>query len=103
MKRQFLKDDLAASMLKVSDCQTVMIKQREFEFEGVNFSLNTRCKWDLWSARLGYGGDIKSTTATTQKQFEEAVRFFDYDRQRAWYMDIAGSRQDVLIGISKKN
>lgn len=103
MKRQFLKDDLAASILMVSDCQTVMRKKRNFHFEGVDFELDTRCKWDLWSSRLGYGGDIKSTTATTQKQFEEAVRFFDYDRQRAWYMDISGSDKDVLIGISKKN
>lgn len=53
--------------------------------------------------RVNWGGDLKSTTATTQKQFEEAVRYFDYDRQRAWYMDIAGSNQDVLIGVSKEN
>lgn len=103
MKRSFLKDELCQHLLKVSDTQTVMTKQRSFQFEGVEFSLNTRCKWDIWSGRLGYGGDIKSTTATTQKQFEEVVRYFDYDRQRAWYMDISGSNQDVLIGISKKN
>ena len=103
MKRSFLKDELASAMLKVSDCQTVMIKKRDFFYEETDFTLNTRCKWDLWSPRLGYGGDIKSTAATSQKQFEEAIRFFDYDRQRAWYMDIAGSNQDVLIGISKKN
>jgi hypothetical protein len=29
--------------------------------------------------------------------------FCDYDRQRAWYMDIAGSDQDVLIWVSKVN
>lgn len=103
MKKSFLKDELSASMLKVSDCQTVMTKRQSFHFEGVDFELDTRCKWDLWSGRMGYGGDIKSTTATTQKQFEEAVRFFDYDRQRAWYMNIAGSNKDVVIGISKKN
>lgn len=47
--------------------------------------------------------DIKSTVCTTQKQFEECVKYFDYDRQRAWYMDIEGRCNDVLIGISKKN
>ncbi len=51
----------------------------------------------------GWGGDIKSTTATTQKQFEDAVRYFDYDRQRFFYMNMAGSNQDILIGISKVN
>lgn len=103
MKRAFLKDDLSASLLKVSDCQTIMFKKQSFHFEGVDFELDTRCKWDLWSSRIGHGGDIKSTAATTQKQFEEAVRYFEYDRQRAWYMDIAGSDKDILIGISKKN
>jgi len=103
MRKSFLKDELSASLLKVSDCQTVMTKKQTFHFEGVDFELDTRCKWDLWSSRLGYGGDIKSTAATSQKQFEDAVRFFDYDRQRAWYMNIAGSDKDVIIGISKKN
>lgn len=103
MKKSFLKDDLGSSMLKISSTQEVMTSRRKFEFEGFEFELNTRCKWDLWISKMNYGGDIKSTAATSQKQFEEAVRFFDYDRQRAWYMDIAGSDKDVLIGVSKKN
>lgn len=103
MKKSFLKDELSNRLLSISNCQTVMTKCMSINFEGVEFKLNTRCKWDLWSSNLNSGGDIKSTAATTQKQFEEAVRFFDYDRQRAWYMDIAGSDKDVLIGISKKN
>lgn len=103
MKSSFMKDDLGMSMLNISSAQEIMIAKRHFNFEGVEFELNTRCKWDLWVRSMNYGGDIKSTAATTQKQFEEAVRFFDYDRQRAWYMDIAGSDKDVLIGISKKN
>ncbi len=103
MKKSFMKDDLGSSMLKISSTQEVMTALRTFHFEGLEFQLNTRCKWDLWIRKMGYGGDIKSTAATSQKQFEEAVRFFDYDRQRAWYMDIAGSDKDVLIGISKKN
>lgn len=52
---------------------------------------------------MNWGGDIKSTSATTQAQFESAVRQFDYDRQRFFYMNIAGSDKDVLIGISKEN
>ena len=52
---------------------------------------------------MGWGGDIKSTSATTQEQFESAVRQFDYDRQRFFYMNIAGSEKDVLIGISKEH
>ena len=49
------------------------------------------------------GGDIKSTTATTQEQFEAAITHFDYHRQRAFYMTLSGHPRDVVIGISKKN
>jgi hypothetical protein len=103
MKKAFVKDELAKSILTQSETQKVMITNRKFSFDEIEFNLNVRCKWDLWMPKLGWGGDLKSTTATTQKQFEEAVRFFDYDRQRAWYMDIAGSNQDLLIGVSKVN
>ena len=103
MKKAFMADKFASHILSQSDMQKVMIEKRNFKFDDIEFSLNTRCKWDLWMQKLGWGGDLKSTTATTQKQFEEAVRYFDYDRQRAWYMDIAGSNQDVLIGVSKVN
>lgn len=103
MKKAFMKDPLAHNLLKQSDTQKVMITNRTFTYDEVDFNLAVRCKWDLWMDNLGWGGDLKSTTATTQKQFEEAVRYFDYDRQRAWYMDIAGSDQDVLVGVSKEN
>jgi hypothetical protein len=75
----------------------------KLDYEGIFFELTMRCKYDLWADVLRYGGDIKSTTATTQKQFEEACRHFDYDRQRAVYMTLSGAQKDVLIGISKVN
>ena len=37
------------------------------------------------------------------KEFDEAVDFFDWDRSRAWYMDIAGSDRDFIYAISKRN
>lgn len=104
MKKEFWKNELCRSILAQSQTQVVMTERNQKIFhEGYTFFLPVRCKWDLWIPGLKWGGDIKSTTATTQKQFEEAVRHFDYDRQRAWYMDIAGSNQDLLIGISKVN
>ena len=82
--------------------KSTLLYRTYFDYD-ISFSLPVRCKWDLWMPSLKWGGDIKSTTATTQKQFEEAARFFDYDRQRYFYMNIAGSTQDILIGISKVN
>lgn len=104
MQQSFLKDPICMAILNQSIMQHIMILHgKDFNYQGKAFALNVRCKWDLWMKSVGWGCDIKSTTAVSQKQFEEAARFFDYDRQRAWYMDIAGSNKDMLIGISKKN
>ena len=103
MKQAFYKDEFCRTIAEHADGQAVMSKQQTFSYMGYQFTLDTRCKWDLWRQDWGWGGDIKSTTATTQAGFEAAARYFDYDRQRAWYMDIAGSSRDVLIGISKVN
>lgn len=105
MKKSFYRDPLARMMAENSVYQKVSIRKGfEIEYDGLAFQLDVRCKWDLFAEpKLKVSGDIKSTTATTQKQFEEAVRYFDYDRQRAWYMDIEGTNKDLLIGISKKN
>ena len=103
MKRAFYADEFCCMIADKAEGQKVMVKHRAFDYRGFDFELDTRCKWDLWRSDLGWGGDIKSTTATTQEQFEAAARHFDYDRQRAWYMDIAGSERDALIGISKTN
>ena len=103
MKRSFWADEFSKLIADNADGQKQMTKYLPMNYKGFDFALNVRCKWDLWKSDWGWGGDIKSTTAETQKQFEDACRHFDYDRQRAWYMDIAGSQRDVLIGISKKN
>lgn len=103
MHKSYMSDTLCLQYRKLSDFQKVMSRRMDIEHEGFHFALDVRCKWDFWMPSLGWGADLKSTTATTQKQFEEAIRYFDYDRQRAFYMDIAGSDKDMLIGISKVN
>ncbi|MCK9629135.1 MAG: PD-(D/E)XK nuclease-like domain-containing protein [Bacteroidales bacterium] len=103
MKEAFYRDPVAYSLLSVSSGQVEMAKRADLCFSDISFNLPVRCKWDLWAKALHHGGDIKSTTATSQSEFEAAAEYFDYDRQRAWYMDIAGAEKDILIGISKKN
>ena len=103
MKRAYYRDPLCAQIAQQASGQVAMAIRKKFDYRGLEFELPIRCKWDLWIDSLMWGGDIKSTSCTTQKQFEEACRFFDYDRSRAWYMDIAGSDRDIIIGISKKN
>jgi hypothetical protein len=104
MKKAFYRDPFCEQIAKQCSFQHVTVKPDfKINYEGFEFSLDARCKWDLYSADFDFGGDIKSTTATTQKECEAAVRHFDYDRSRAWYMDLAGRSNDMLIFISKMN
>ena len=97
-------DAFLAKVLEMADTQRCMVnRQQPFEYGGFAFTLDTRCKWDWFLAPFGFGGDLKTTFASTQKEFDEAVDFFDWDRSRAWYMDIARSERDFIYGISKKN
>ncbi|HET6255821.1 MAG TPA: hypothetical protein VFE32_17220 [Puia sp.] len=105
MKKAFYRVPFCKLLAQNSEFQKVSIRRGfPVEYAGVRFLLDVRCKWDLFAMpKLQISGDIKSTTAETQKQFEEACHYFEYFRQRAWYMDIEGVDRDMLIGISKKN
>lgn len=104
LRREARNDAFLAKVLEIADTQRCMVnKQQQFEYGGFVFTLDTRCKWDWFLDLFGFGGDLKTTFASTQKGFDEAVDFFDWDRSRAWYMDIAHSDRDFIYGISKKN
>lgn len=104
LRSEARRDAFLAKVLETADTQRCMFnKQQQFQYGGFSFSLDTRCKWDWFLPRFCFGGDLKTTFAATQKEFDEAVDFFDWDRSRAWYMDIAGSDRDFIYGISKNN
>lgn len=104
MKQAFKNDEFSSKILQLSTMQKVTrVPAFKIQHRGYSFTLPVRCKWDLFINDMGWGGDIKSTVATTQDQFLNACYHFDYNRQRAWYMDLVGAEKDVLIGISKKN
>lgn len=98
------QDPFLAKVLEEAESQTFMVnKAQQFEYGSFPFTLDTRCKWDWWLPVYRFGGDLKTTSASTQKEFDDAIDFFDWDRSRAWYMDIAGSDRDFIYAISKKN
>lgn len=104
LRSEARRDAFLAKVLETADTQRCMFnKNQPFQYGGFSFSLDTRCKWDWFLTPYGFGGDLKTTFASTQKEFDEAVDFFDWDRSRAWYMDIARSDRDFIYGISKKN
>ena len=103
LRREAGRDKFLAQVLELADTQTVMVNEGHvFDYCGFYFLLDTRCKWDWFMKDYGFGGDLKTTFASTQQEFEQAVDFFDWDRSRAWYMDIAGSDRDFIYAISKK-
>lgn len=98
------RDPFLEKVLEEAETQRFMVnKQQEFAYAGFNFTLDTRCKWDWWLPAYNFGGDLKTCAASTQKEFDEAVDFFDWDRSRAWYMDIAHADCDFIYAISKRN
>lgn len=104
LRHEARTDTFLKRVLEISDTQCCMVnKQQAFEYGGFAFTLDTRCKWDWFLCKFGFGGDLKTTFASTQKEFDEAVDFFDWDRSRAWYMDIAHSDRDFIYAISKNN
>lgn len=104
LRMEARKDQFLKHVLENAETQRFMVnKDQLFEYGNFQYTLDTRCKWDWWLKYLNFGGDLKSTASETQKQFDEAMDFFDWDRSRAWYMDIAGSTQDFIYAVSKKN
>lgn len=101
MRKSFMADPTCVSLHKLSEFQKIFITPVQFEYCGFSFSLTMRCKFDLWMPALKHGGDIKSTASTSQKAFVDACEYFEYFRQRYLYMQMSGSKKDILIGISK--
>lgn len=100
MAKAFNENSYARMLISGAEFQKISVKDRILTYNDFEFSLSCRCKWDFFGA---VSGDIKTTTAKTQKEFEAACNHFDYFRSRAWYMDIEGRDRDVIIGISKVN
>ena len=104
LRMEARRDKFLDAVLRQASTQRSMVNRSQtFDYGGFTFSLDTRCKWDWFLDDYSFGGDLKTTFAETQKQFDEAVDFFDWDRSRAWYMDIANSDRDFIYAISKKN
>lgn len=104
MRDSFYKDEFCRTLVSHCNFQHISYNPEfKLEWDGIKFTIPAKCKWDLISRIVDFGGDIKSTTATTEQQCRAAMSYFDYDRSRAWYMDLEGRNNDMLIFISKVN
>lgn len=103
LRMEAKRDRFLEMVLANAETQRVSILQgHKFEYGGFPFTLDTRCKWDWFLPGLHYGGDLKTTSTCSQKEFEDAYDFFDIDRSRAWYMDIEHTDKDFVYAISKR-
>lgn len=105
MYKKFMSNAMCKALINGADFQKISVKRREMYYDingtWIPFEMDCRCKWDFF--RDSIAGDIKTTAATSQKQFVAACHHFDYFRSRSWYMDLEDTDKDVIIGISKVN
>ena len=74
LRKEAEKDQFLAVVLAQSDTQKFMVnKQQEFYYGNFAYHLDTRCKWDWWLSAYNFGGDLKTTFAESQAQFDEAI------------------------------
>lgn len=102
MKKAFFKDSFCKSMAAQCEMQKVSVKRNwPIHYEGFDFNMDVRCKWDFFSPKIDLSGDLKTTACTTQKAFEASIHHYNYDRQAAFYMDIENKSNFIFIGVCK--
>lgn len=103
MYHAFYADPFCVQLLNNADGQNVIVEDLLINYEGFEFILPSRCKFDLLAKAMRIGADIKSTVAVTHDQFLKSITHFNYDKQGAFYMDMAKIDKHMIIGISKIN
>lgn len=96
-------DPVVRLLIPGGEGQRIFIREMPIVFEGREFTLEVRCKFDWYNSGLNTGVDYKTTACANYKTFKESIEFFDYDQAAAFYMDIAEIDFFWIIGISKKN
>ena len=108
LKKRARKDKFLQYVLEHAETQKQFVNPSQpFQCGCFKFNLPTRCKFDWWLGH--FGGDLKTTAAETQSQFESQIAFVSWDRSRVFYMLLPESlnplygQQDFIYAISKKN
>lgn len=97
-----MRDALVSKLVKNMIGQYVFRRTLNFNYDVDQYHIKARCKFDGYNKMFSVGVDYKTTSCTTRKQFIDTIEHFDYDRQAAWYMDLARIDFHWIIGISKK-
>lgn len=98
MAATFKADSICRQMLWIHDLR----RQHEFYRSNV-FGVPARCKMDGDSKAMGLVFELKGLAVESERAFEDAIERFDYDQGLAWYLDVSGYKQALLVAVSKKN
>lgn len=103
MREDAMENSGLSLLLKNMSFQEI-VKKKKFLIDSPTglFSLPVRIKMDGCNRPIRTGWDLKTTAAKNQAAFRESLSFFEYDRQCAWYMDIAGLDRFWFTGIGKE-
>lgn len=97
------RDSVISRLLDNSVGQYIFRRTLPFTYEGEDYKIRARCKFDLLSKPFGMGLDFKTTSCASEKEFISAISYFDYDKQAAWYMDLARIDRHWIVAGSKVN
>lgn len=104
MRRAIDKNPTYIALFKYAERQAVFTESHmPVNFDGLETTILGKCKLDWWPPKLRIPGDLKTTEARTWEQFKSAAKWFDYDQQAAWYMDVTNTDRFVIIACSKWN
>ena len=103
MVRNCKLDPLIKLMLPVAVGQYVYVRTLTIAGPDFEFKVKCKCKYDLLIKKYSTGLDFKTLSVSDYKSFIASIKHFDYDRQAAFYMDIAGINRFWIVAISKKN
>lgn len=95
-------DPVIRAFIEGGRSQHIFIKTIGFTYDGEEYQIKGRCKFDSIKKSIKTGADYKTTACTTRKACLAAIDYFNYDQQGAWYMDLAGTDRHWIIFISKK-
>lgn len=102
MVKYCLSDPIVKIMLMGAVYQAIIVQTMQISYQGIDFEITGRCKFDLLNPGLNEGIDYKTTSCTSKESFIKSIFHFGYDMQAAWYMDLTGTNRHWIIGISKK-
>lgn len=100
MSNRLHNDSTYENLMALNPIFQKEIYDDNFSLDGDNV-VGFKAKLDLFLPGLVI--DLKTTSATSQSQFECTCEMFGYFRQMLLYMNLTGAKKSLIIGVSKKN